>query len=400
MRLQIEVNSANSNIKNFQENIKFISEQIETQKREKNEEIELLKKQHQQIINELKEQMTDTFKVLAADVLKQQSNEFRSLADEDLTRRQQSIEGIVQPVQENLTKLEREIRELEKERTGSYSELKTQVNSLLQVEKELRQETGNLVRALRQPTGRGQWGEVVLEKVLEMSGMVENTHYKKQESSSNDERGIRPDIVVNLPGDRNIVIDSKAVMNAYLNAALDTLDEAEIEKQHKNHVNHLRTRIKDLSSKEYSSQFQPSPEFVILFLPAESLFSCALQYDKELLSFAASKNIILSTPSTLIALLRTIYYGWQQDEIAKNAKEIGRIGSELYDRFIKMVSYFNEVGKSIKKSGEAFDQTVSSFNSRLLPSVRTLGKMVGKESNETNEIKELSIIPKNFPDLT
>jgi len=398
--LQIEISVADNKKDNLQENINSLSHQFEALKCEKNEELESLGKQHQQVINGLKEQMADTFKVLAADALKQGSQAFRFQADEDLTRRQKSIEGIVKPVEENMIKLEKEIRELEKERTGSYRELKSQVDSLIQLEKDLRQETGNLVKALRQPTGRGQWGEVILEKVLEMSGMVENVHYLKQISASSDNGVIRPDIIVTLPSSRNLVIDAKAVMSAYLTTILDSENDSEREKGYREHAAQLRSRINDLSKKEYSDQFQPSPEFVILFLPAESLLSYALQFDKQLLEYAATKNIILATPTILIALLRTVYYGWKQDEIAKSAKEIGQIGNELYDRLSKMIEHFNNVGKSIKKSGEFFDKTAGSFNSMLRPSINRLRVKAGKEQNEIGEIDSLDIMPKNFYELS
>lgn len=397
--LQLSIGIANNENINLQKNISSFSDQIEILKREKNTEIESLKQQHQQIIDGLKEQMVDTFKALAADALKQGSEEFQVKAEEDLARRQKSIEGIVKPVQENLSKLEHEIRELEKARTGSYGELKAQVDSLIQAEKELRQETGHLVNALKQPIGRGQWGEVILEKVLEISGMIENVHYMKQISTNTDDGRIRPDIVVTLPSGRNIVIDAKAVMGAYLNTILNSHDNIEREKGHRDHVNQLKNRINDLSKKEYSSQFQPSPEFIILFLPAESLFSFALQFDKNLLEYAASKNVILATPTTLIALLRTIHYGWKQDEIAKNAKEIGEIGSELYDRLAKMIDHFNNVGKCIEKTSKAFDTTANSFNTRLRPSFDKLRMKAAKGQNEITEIEQLNVSSKSFSEL-
>ena len=369
--------------------------QFETFKREKNEEITILRRQHQQVISG----MTDTFKSLASDILKQESQEFRANANEDFTRRQESIEGIVQPVQENLIKLEKEIRELEKERIGSYHELKNQVDSLIKLETLLRQETGNLVQALKQPTGRGQWGEVVLEKVLELSGMIEGKHYDKQVSTSSNDGVIRPDIIVNLPNKRKLVIDAKTVMSAYLSTVLDSPNDVERAKGHRDHAIQLKSRIDDLSKKEYWVQFQPSTEFVVLFLPAESLFSFALQIDKNLIEYAADKKIILATPTTLIALLRTIYYGWQQDEIARNAKEIGQLGNELYDRLVKMIEHFNNVGKSIKKTSEAFDRTAGSFNTMLRPSFNKLREKVASEKSEIAEIDQLDIAQKSFSEL-
>lgn len=395
VRIQLEL--TNERLSQAQKKIDDSQNQIETLKREKNEEIESLREQHQQTINSLKEQMTDTFKALAADVLKQSNQDFRSQANEDLIRRQESIEGIVKPVQDSLFRLDKEIREIEKERSSSYSEIKTQIESMSQLEKDLRQETGNLVRALRQPIGRGQWGEVVLEKVLDLSGMTKE-HYTDQRSiNTDDERVIRPDIIVNLPGGRNIIIDAKAVMNAYLDT-MNSDSEAEREQGYKDHAKQVRSRINDLSKKEYWESFS-SPEFVILFLPAESLFSAALQYDKKLLEDAAKKNVILATPTTLIALLRTIHYGWKQDEIAKNAKEIGRSGKELHDRFVKMIDHFNNVGKSIKKTSEAFDKTAGSFNAMLRPSFNKFKKLT-EEQGEIEEIVPLGIIEKSLRDLS
>jgi DNA recombination protein RmuC len=394
--LQIEVQVSRKEVDNLRQIKEEVIAQLEALKTEKNQEIESLRQHNQEAINGIKEQMTNTFKTLATDVLKQGNQEIKQQADEDLTRRQQSIIGVVQPIQDNLVKLEKEIRELEKERINSYHELRNQVGSLISTEKSLKQETSNLVKVLRQPNSRGQWGEVVLEKVLEMSGMSENIHYTKQQSVSTEDKIIRPDIIVNLPNGRNLVIDAKAVMSAYLNTMLDSPDDIEREKGYVDHASQLRSRINDLSKKEYYAQFQPCPEFVVLFLPAESLFSSALQFDSGLLEYAANKNIILATPTTLIALLRTVHYGWKQDEIAKNAREIGQIGNELYERFAKMIEHFNSVGKSIKDAGKAYDQTAASVNSRLIPSFKKLGTKVEKKENEIGEIEELDITLRLF----
>jgi DNA recombination protein RmuC len=393
LKISLGTSESEKNIK--QEAVKSLEDQLTQLKSENKQELQLLKQQNQHIVDGLKQQMSETFKVLASEVLKEESKEFKSKAEEDLTHRQRSIEITLKPVQDNLIKLEKEIQELEKERTGSYRELKSQVESLIQLEKDLRQETGNLVKALRQPIGRGQWGEVILEKVLQLSGMVENIHYMKQVSSTSSDGTIRPDVVVNLPNGKNIVIDSKAVMSAYLDA-LELKDDTEIENAYKNHASQLKARVNDLSKKEYFAQFQASPEFVILFLPAESLFSYALQFDKELLEYASSKNVILATPTTLIGLLRAVYYGWKQDEIARNAKEIGQSANEIYDRLAKMIEHFNNLGKSIRKSGEMFDKTAGSFNGMLRPSLNRLKAKIGKQQDENLEIDQVDIVTKNF----
>ncbi|MEB3310114.1 MAG: DNA recombination protein RmuC [Snowella sp.] len=311
----------------------------------------------------------------------------------------ENLEGIVKPVQDSLLRLDKEIREIEKERIGSYTEIKSQIESLSQLEKELRQETGNLVKALRQPIGRGQWGEVVLEKVLEISGMVEGIHYDKQVSVSADDGIKRPDIIVNLPGEKKIIIDAKAVMNAYLDL-MNSDNEEERDEAGKEHAKQVKSRINDLSKKEYEKLAgKEQLAFVVLFLPAESLFSTALRHDNGLLVDAAQKNIILATPTTLIALLRTVYYGWKQYEIAKNAEEIGKIGSELHNRFGTMIKHFNNLGISIKRTGEAFDKTAGSFNAMLRPSFNKLRAKVAQEQSELNEIEALDITPRSFSDL-
>ena len=281
---QVEIQVLKKEVDIFRADKEVAVVQAETLKFEKNKEIESLRQQNQEAINAIKEQMIDVFKTLATDIIKQGSQEIKQQSDEDLTRRQQSILGLIQPVQDNLIKLEKEIRELEKERTSSYHELKNQVSSLISTEKDLRQETSNLVKALRQPHSRGQWGEVILEKILEISGMIENVHYVKQQSGSIEDKLIRPDIIVNLPNGRNLIIDAKAVMSAYLDAMLDSHND-EKDRVYKDHANQLRSRINDLSKKEYYAQFQPCPEFVVLFLPAESLFSSASFNTRLLPSF-------------------------------------------------------------------------------------------------------------------
>lgn len=317
------------------------------------------------------QQLQDSFKALSFDVMEKSGKQFLNLADATL-----------QPLRESL-------RELEKRREGAYGALSQQIEGLVASEKELRTETMRLIQALRSPQTRGAWGEVHLRRVVELAGLINHCDFYEQKSFEMDGRMLRPDLIVRLPHQRYIAIDAKAPLAFFLDAS-DAGDETLRKKKLQEYALALRKHIKDLSAKEYWKQLDPAPEYVILFLPAEAFFSAALQVDPSFIEIGADQNIIIATPTTLIAILRAVAHGWKQDGISKNAREISRLGQELYERVGTVCEHWNKVGRSLNTAVEAYNQSVASFESRVLVSARKL-----KESGSlVKELPEMEIIDK------
>lgn len=345
-----------------------------------------------------------SFKALSADALKQNNESFLDLAKltferlhegskGDLEKRQQSINDAITPIHKALEKFDEKVNALERSREGAYSSLIQQIKGLMTTQLKLEGETSNLVKALRTPNVRGQWGEMQLRRTVEISGMLNRVDFIEQESTDTEFGRQRPDMLINLPNGKRVIVDAKAPLAAYLDALDAPNPEIQIT-QLKRHARHIRDHLVKLGSKAYWKQFDETPEFVVLFLPGEAFFSAALEQDPGLIDFGTENQVILATPTTLIALLKTVSYGWRQESMAQEVKTISELGNLLYERIGTFASHFGELRKGLERSVAAYNKTVVSMESRVLPAARKFQDLNIGASKDIERQQPIEVSPK------
>ncbi len=357
-------------------------------------------------VESMKKEMKDTFNALSAAALKSSSEDFLKLASEHLGKvaadtkgklgeHQTAIDGLVKPLHEALKRYEEQIRSLEAKRRQDYGGIEEQIKMLASTHQQLQRETSSLVTALRKPQVSGSWGQLSLKRAAELAGMTVHCDFFEEVSVSTDTGRLRPDMIVRLPNGREIVVDAKAPVDAYLNA-ISASSEEEREKTLSHYVSQVRAHMNSLGSKFYWEQFPKSPEIVVMYLPGESFFSAALEHDHKLIEDSSVKRVVLATPTTFIALLKAIAYGWQQEQITKNAQRISDLGRELYDRMNTMVKHFDDLGNAIGRAIHAYNRAIGSIESRVLPSVRKFKDLGATGGDEIPVLEQISQTPRNM----
>jgi DNA recombination protein RmuC len=356
------------------------------------------------LLDHVRQELIGSFQALSGEALKQNNDAFLKLAtvsfealhvkaESDLAQRQQAIDGLVRPLHESLQRYDEQMRQLEHSRQAAYGGLDQHLKSLAESHQRLQQETSNLVKALRAPTVRGQWGEITLKRVAELAGMVDHCDFVEQQSVTGEDGRFRPDMVVRLPGGRQIIVDAKTVLAAYLDAH-EARDDASRAEALSRHAEQVRARMEELSLKAYWTQFDHAPEFVVLFLPGEQFLGAALDQDPRLMEEGFARGVVLATPATLIALLRAVAYGWRQEQLTAHAQEAGRLGRDLYERMAVLAEHLNDVGQALGKSVSAYNRAVGSLETRILPAARRFKDLGVSSDKEIPLLEPAELLPR------
>jgi len=356
------------------------------------------------LIDHTHQELIGSFQALSGEALKQNNEAFLKLAavsfetlhvkaDGDLVQRQQAIDALVRPLQESLHRYAEQVRLLEQSRQSAYGGLDQHLRSLAESQQRLQQETGNLVKALRAPTVRGQWGELTLKRVAELAGMVDHCDFVEQPSVTGEEGRHRPDMIVQLPGGRQIIVDAKTVLSAYLEAH-EAQNESQQAEALRRHAAQVKCRMDELSLKAYWTQFDRAPEFVVLFLPGEQFLGAALDQNPRLIEEGFANGIVLASPATLIALLRAVAYGWRQERMTAHAEEAGRLGKELYERMAILAEHMNDVGQALGKSVSAYNRAVGSLETRILPAARRFKELGVSSDRDIPVLGPTEVVPR------
>lgn len=343
------------------------------------------------------DQLQGSFASLSQEALQKNNQHFLNLASQNfgklqvqaenqLKQKETSFAHMIKPIQDSLAKTDAQLQKLEKDRVSSESKLNTQIEGLLQSQQFLQTETRNLVTALRRPEVRGQWGELTLKRLAELAGMSEHCDFDEQVTTIGNDNHQRPDMVVKMPGDRQLVVDVKAPLDAYLSAVeAENEDQKQIFLSH--HLKNVKDRIKELSMKKYWEQFQQAPDFVVLFIPGDQFLSAALDQDKTLLEFAMKQRVILATPTSLVGLLRAIAYGWNQENLNQNADIIRKIGHDLHQRIGTLSEHMAKLGKNLDSSVATFNKMLGSYESNVLPGAKKFTELGIDSHKEIDQVK-------------